>query len=67
MAGEHRDGHRGKPGEIVAMGRDGIVVVCGKGTLVLEIVQKIGGKKLSAASFLSGMFHCSRAIASNAG
>jgi len=44
----------GKPGEIVAIGRDGIVVVCGEGTLVLEIVQKYDGKKLSAAEFLLG-------------
>jgi methionyl-tRNA formyltransferase len=44
----------GKTGEIVATGRDGIVVVCGAGTLVLEIVQKPDGKKLSAAEFLSG-------------
>jgi Methionyl-tRNA formyltransferase len=34
--------------------RDGIVVGCGRGSLVLEIVQKSGGKKLSAAEFLSG-------------
>lgn len=44
----------GKPGEIVAAGRDGIVVACGKGSLILETVQKSGGKKLSAAEFLSG-------------
>ncbi|MEP6604958.1 MAG: methionyl-tRNA formyltransferase [Nitrosospira sp.] len=44
----------GKPGEIAAIGRDGIVVVCGDGTLVLEIVQKYGGKKMSAAEFLLG-------------
>ncbi|SFN64203.1 methionyl-tRNA formyltransferase [Nitrosospira briensis] len=44
----------GKPGEIVAVTRHGIVVACGEGSLVLEIVQKSGGKKLSAAEFLSG-------------
>lgn len=44
----------GKPGEIVAVSSDGIVVACGEGSLVLEIVQKAGGKKLSAAEFLSG-------------
>lgn len=44
----------GKPGEIVAVRRDGIVVGCGKGSLVLEIVQKSGGKKLSVPEFLSG-------------
>lgn len=44
----------GSPGEIVATRRDGIVVGCGKGSLVLEVVQKSGGKKLTAAQFLSG-------------
>jgi len=44
----------GNPGQIVAIERGGIVVACGKGALVLEIVQKSGGKKLSAASFLLG-------------
>jgi methionyl-tRNA formyltransferase len=43
-----------QPGEIVSVRRDGIVVGCGRGSLVLEIVQKSGGKKLSAAEFLSG-------------
>lgn len=44
----------GAPGEIVATGRNGITVACGQGTLVLEIVQKAGGKKMPAAEFLSG-------------
>lgn len=44
----------GKPGEIVAAGRNGIVVVCGEGSLILEIVQKSDGKKLTAAQFLTG-------------
>ena len=44
----------GKPGEIVATRHDGIVVACGEGLLVLEIVQKSGGKKLPAAQFLLG-------------
>lgn len=44
----------GKPGEITAIRRGGIVVSCGKGAVVLEIVQKSGGKKLNASEFLSG-------------
>ncbi|WON74951.1 methionyl-tRNA formyltransferase [Nitrosospira sp. Is2] len=44
----------GAPGEIVATGRDGIAVACGAGTLVLEVVQKAGGKKMSAGEFLLG-------------
>lgn len=42
-------------GEIVALGRAGISVACGDGgTLVLEVVQQPGGKKLGAAEFLAG-------------
>ncbi|MDN5836373.1 MAG: methionyl-tRNA formyltransferase, partial [Nitrosospira sp.] len=44
----------GKPGEIVAAGRDGIAVVCGEGSLMLQIVQKYDGKKLTAGQFLTG-------------
>jgi methionyl-tRNA formyltransferase len=44
----------GAPGEIVATGRNGIGVACGERTLVLEVVQKAGGKKMPAAEFLSG-------------
>ena len=43
-----------RTGEILAAGRDGIAVACGKGTLVLETVQKAGGKTLGAYEFLSG-------------
>jgi len=44
----------GNPGEILSIGQEGIVVACGKGTLVLEVVQKPGGKKLSVAEFIAG-------------
>ncbi len=44
----------GNPGEVVAIGRKGIAVVCGDGALVLKIVQKPGGKKMSAVEFLAG-------------
>lgn len=44
----------GNPGEVVAIGRKGIAVVCGDGTLVLKIVQKPGGKRMSAVEFLAG-------------
>ncbi|SEL36549.1 methionyl-tRNA formyltransferase [Nitrosovibrio tenuis] len=47
-------GRGGEPGEVIAIESRGIVVACGIGALVLEIVQKSGGKKLSAANFLSG-------------
>ncbi len=44
----------GRPGEIMAIGPDGIVVACGTGTILLEMVQKQGGRKLKAAEFLTG-------------
>jgi methionyl-tRNA formyltransferase len=44
----------GSPGEILSAEQEGIVVACGKDALMLEIVQKPGGKKLSAAEFLAG-------------
>jgi methionyl-tRNA formyltransferase len=44
----------GRPGEILSTKQEGIVVACGKDALMLEIVQKPGGKKLSAAEFLAG-------------
>jgi methionyl-tRNA formyltransferase len=44
----------GAPGEIAKAGRAGILVGCGSGALLLEEVQKAGGKRLSAAQFLTG-------------
>lgn len=44
----------GTPGEILATGQEGIIVACGKDSLILEIVQKPGGKKLTASEFLAG-------------
>lgn len=48
------ENYSGKAGEIIAIGNDGIVVSCGRGALILEIVQKSGGKKMFAAEFLAG-------------
>lgn len=44
----------GTPGEIVKVGREGILVRCGEGALLVEEVQKAGGKRLAAAQFLTG-------------
>lgn len=43
-----------KPGKILAINPDGIIVACGSGMLRLETVQRSGGKKLTAAEFLAG-------------
>ncbi|MDR1934922.1 MAG: methionyl-tRNA formyltransferase [Candidatus Accumulibacter sp.] len=42
------------PGRVVSAGADGIVVACGEGALRLAELQKAGGRRLSAAQFLSG-------------
>ncbi len=42
------------PGEIVAADPNGIMVACGHGALSINMLQKAGGKKLTAAQFLVG-------------
>ncbi|MFO7580855.1 methionyl-tRNA formyltransferase [Nitrosomonas halophila] len=44
----------GQAGEILAAGETGMIVACGQDALRIEILQKAGGKKLSAAQFLAG-------------
>lgn len=44
----------GKAGEIIATGSEGVVVACGSGALILEVVQKPGGKKMPIVEFLAG-------------
>jgi methionyl-tRNA formyltransferase len=44
----------GVPGEIRAADKEGILVACGQGALRLTEIQKAGGKRLPAASFLQG-------------
>jgi methionyl-tRNA formyltransferase len=43
-----------EPGEIVALGRGGISVACGKGVLRLGIVQPEGGKAMDAWAYAQG-------------
>lgn len=45
---------QGLPGTVLAAGRQGILVACGEGALLLSELQKAGGKRLSAAQFLAG-------------
>jgi len=44
----------GTPGEIVAVGKDGIVVACGEGALRLELVQPEGGKPMTVWAYAQG-------------
>jgi len=47
-------GGGGAPGEIVALGRDGIAVACGEGVLRLQVVQPEGGKAMDAWAYAQG-------------
>ncbi|MDR2364989.1 MAG: methionyl-tRNA formyltransferase [Zoogloeaceae bacterium] len=42
------------PGVVLSAGTDGICVACGEGALLLNELQKPGGKPLAAAQFLAG-------------
>lgn len=44
----------GKPGEILSVGKNGIEVACGEGSLFITELQAAGAKRMDAASFLSG-------------
>jgi methionyl-tRNA formyltransferase len=47
-------GPAGDPGEVVALGRDGISVACGEGVLRLQVVQPEGGKAMDAWAYAQG-------------
>jgi methionyl-tRNA formyltransferase len=47
-------GQAAPPGTVVSVAPDGIAVACGEGVLLLTELQKAGGRRLSAAQFLSG-------------
>lgn len=44
----------GRPGQILAADRDGVLIACGSGALRASVLQKPGGKRLPAADFLRG-------------
>jgi methionyl-tRNA formyltransferase len=44
----------GRPGEILAVSRDGLRVACGDGALDLLELQRAGGKRVPVAAFLAG-------------
>jgi methionyl-tRNA formyltransferase len=44
----------GLAGEIVSADGDGLLVACGRGALLVRELQRAGGRRLSAASFLAG-------------
>jgi len=46
--------HSGAPGEVLRVDKDGVLVACGEGALLLREVQKAGGRRLPLAQFLPG-------------
>ena len=44
----------GRPGEILQADKGGVLVRCGEGALLLKELQKAGGKRLPASSFVVG-------------
>jgi len=42
------------PGQVLAVGTDGLRVACGEGTLNVLQLQRPGGKRLQVAEFLRG-------------
>ena len=45
---------QGAPGPVLAADRNGVLVACGDGALLIGELQKAGGKRLPAAQFLAG-------------
>ncbi|MGW8174061.1 MAG: methionyl-tRNA formyltransferase [Stenotrophomonas sp.] len=45
--------HGQAPGTVLAAGRDGIDIACGQGTLRLRVLQREGGKAITAADYLN--------------
>ena len=45
--------HRATPGTVLAAGRDGIDVACGAGALRIRVLQRPGGKAITAADYLN--------------
>ena len=53
-AAEPTAGSFGAAGQIVSADGDGLLVACGRGALRVRELQRAGGRRLSAASFLAG-------------
>ncbi len=45
--------HAAVPGTLLAAGRDGIDIACGDGVLRLRVVQREGGRAITAADWLN--------------
>ncbi|MGS7842074.1 MULTISPECIES: methionyl-tRNA formyltransferase [Stenotrophomonas] len=47
------EAHAQAPGTVLAAGRDGIDIACGQGVLRLRVLQREGGKAITAADYLN--------------
>ena len=45
--------HLATPGTVLAAGREGIDVACGEGALRIRVLQREGGKAITAADYLN--------------
>lgn len=45
----------GQPGEVLSVGKDGIEVACGSGSVILTVLQPEGKGRMSAADFANGL------------
>ena len=45
--------HGAQPGEVLRSGRDGIDIACGSGVLRIRVLQREGGKAITAADYLN--------------
>jgi methionyl-tRNA formyltransferase len=50
------EAHDAAPGSLLRAGRDGIDIACGEGTLRIRVLQRDGGKAITAADALNGGF-----------
>ena len=44
----------GEPGRVLQADKNGIVIACGNGALIISLLQREGGRRLTAAEFLAG-------------
>ncbi len=47
------EAHGAKPGQVLRSGRDGIDIACGSGVLRIRVLQRDGGKAITAADYLN--------------
>jgi methionyl-tRNA formyltransferase len=44
----------GEPGRVLQADKHGIVIACGSGSLQILVLQREGGRRMTAAEFLTG-------------